>query len=109
MTFGEIIAGARKKLGISQKELASRIKREDGKAISPQYLNDIERGRRNPPSEHLVLQLAKQLKLPQDALVLAAGSLPSDIEDRIRRSRADPDKFEGVERAFQAFRREIKN
>jgi hypothetical protein len=47
-TFTTTGAGvkARKKLGISQKNLADRIKKEDGQSISPQYLNDIERDRR---------------------------------------------------------------
>jgi transcriptional regulator with XRE-family HTH domain len=39
-TFGRIIAEARKALVISQKDLAARINKEDGEAISPQYLND---------------------------------------------------------------------
>jgi transcriptional regulator with XRE-family HTH domain len=102
-TFGELIAEARKARGISQKDLAARIKREDGKAISPQYLNDIERDRRNPPSEHLILQLATELGLSKDYLVLAAGSLPRELEERMRG--ADP---KAVEKAFQAFRRQIK-
>ena len=54
MTFGETIAGARKDLGVSQRELAMRIVKEDGAPISPQYLNDIERNRRNPPGDHLL-------------------------------------------------------
>lgn len=108
MTFGEIVADARKKLGVSQKELASRIKREDGKPISPQYLNDIERDRRNPPAQYLIVQLAKELKLPQDYLVLAAGSLPKEIEERVRMSHSAPEGFEEVEKAFQVFRRGIK-
>lgn len=40
MSFGQIIAKGRKKLGIGQKTLAERIKKEDGQPISPQYLND---------------------------------------------------------------------
>lgn len=63
MTFGSYIADARKKLQMSQKELATRILREeDGESISPQYINDIERDRRNPTSDHLIQQFAKVLK-----------------------------------------------
>src|SRR5439155_24170381 len=103
MPFGQIIADARKALGISQKELAERIKKEDGEPISPQYLNDIERDRRNPPSEYLITQLAKELKLSKTYLLAAAGTLPQDLQQIVVDS--DP---KDVERAFQAFRKTIK-
>jgi len=104
MTFGHIIAEARKKLGLSQKDLALRIKKEDGSQISPQYLNDIERDRRNPPSEFLIAQFATELNLSKDYLILAAGSLPNDMTKKV--TGADPAK---VEQAFQAFRKQIKH
>lgn len=103
MTFGQIISGARKKLGLSQKQLAERIKKENGESISPQYLNDIERDRRNPPSEYLIAQLSKELKLSKDYLLLAAGTLPREVKEEL--SDSDPGD---VEQAFQAFRRKIK-
>ena len=43
ITFGEFITHRRKELGLTQKEVAARIKQDDGKALSVQYLNDIER------------------------------------------------------------------
>ena len=44
VTFGQAISKARKALGLSQKELAARVMKEEKTgAISPQYLNDIER------------------------------------------------------------------
>ena len=104
MTFGQIISGARKKLGWSQKELAARIKKEDREQISPQYLNDIERDRRNPPSEYLVSQFARELKLSKEYLLAASGALPEDLKEQV--SGAKP---EVVERAFQAFRRQIRS
>ena len=103
MTFGQVIAEGRKRLGISQKTLAANIKKEDGEAISPQYLNDIERDRRNPPSEYLIAQFAKELQLSKDYLLLAAGTIPKDIAARL--SDSDPEK---VDRAFRAFRKTIK-
>jgi transcriptional regulator with XRE-family HTH domain len=102
MSFGQIIAEVRKKLGMSQKQLAERVKKEDGEPISPQYLNDIERDRRNPPSEYLIGQFAKQLKLSKDYLMLAAGTLPE--EDKQKLSDSNP---EAVERALQAFRKQL--
>jgi transcriptional regulator with XRE-family HTH domain len=103
MSFGQIIADARKKLGVSQKELAEHIKKEDGDSISPQYLNDIERDRRNPPSEHLIGQFAKELRLSKDYLLLAAGILPQEVKEKL--SDSDPD---AIEQAFRAFRRQIR-
>jgi transcriptional regulator with XRE-family HTH domain len=106
--FGELISATRKSLAMSQREFAAKIKKEDGQPISMQYLNDIEHGRRNPPtSEHLMEQFAKALHLPKDRLMVTAGYLPSDIVEPIKRlSRTDPDKAETV---LRAFRRHLEN
>lgn len=103
-TFGRIVANARKAAGISQKDLAAKIRKEDGEAISPQYLNDIEHGRRNPPSEEIIEQFAKLLKLSPDYLIAAAGLLPEDVRDGLRGK--DP---ELIEKAFTAFRKALKS
>lgn len=103
MPFGQIIIDARKRLGISQKQLAERIKKEDGEPISAQYLNDIERDRRNPPSEHLIAQFATKLRLSKNYLMAAAGTLPDDLRQLVNDSSP-----QAVERAFQAFRKNIK-
>jgi transcriptional regulator with XRE-family HTH domain len=104
MSFGQIIADARRKLGISQKDLAKRIrKKEDGEPISPQYLNDIERDRRNPPSELLISQFAQELKVSKNYLMAAAGTLPEEFRRLVKDS--DPEE---VDRAFQVFRRQMK-
>ena len=101
MTFGQIIAEARKQAALSQKELAARVIKEDGSAISPQYLNDIERDRRNPPSEYLIGALAHQLHLDPGYLYYVAGQIPPDLRDGSRRP-------EEIQRAFVAFRRELQ-
>ncbi len=100
-TVGEAISRARKDLGISQKELARRIKKEGGSPISPQYLNDIERDRRNPPSSYLLDRFAEELGLPHDYLHFLARQLPEDI---------DPGDYEPgrVESAFKAFRKVLE-
>jgi len=103
MPFGQIIADARKKLGITQKDLAKRIKKEDGEPISPQYLNDIERDRRNPPSELLITQFARELKVSKNYLMAAAGTLPEEFRRLVKDS--DPEE---VDRAFQVFRRRMR-
>lgn len=101
MAFGQTIAEARKKAGLSQKDLAARIKKEDGAPISPQYLNDLEWGRRNPPSAHFLHQFAAELRLAEDYLAFEAGQYPEDLRDG-----AHPP--ETVQAAFRAFRRELK-
>jgi transcriptional regulator with XRE-family HTH domain len=102
VTFGRYIADARKKLQMSQKELASQILREeDDEPISPQYLNDIERDRRNPSSDHLIQQFAKALKIDADYLNYLAGKLPEEI----RRKNLSED---AVKAAFLAFRKPQK-
>ncbi|ALK09034.1 helix-turn-helix domain-containing protein [Blastochloris viridis] len=101
MTFGQAIAKARKAKGLSQKELAALImKDEEGGAISPQYLNDIEHDRRSPTSDHLIRQFATELKVDEGILFLLAGKIPDDL----RRQVTDPAK---AAVAFANFRRAI--
>jgi transcriptional regulator with XRE-family HTH domain len=101
MAFGQTIAEARKKAGLSQKALAARIKKEDGSPISPQYLNDLEWDRRNSPSPHFLHQLAAELHLPEEYLVVMAKQYPEDLHD-------GPHPPETVQAAFRAFRKELK-
>ena len=102
-TFGTLISEARRAKGLSQKELASKVKKEDGHAISAQYLNDIEHDRRNPPSENLIVQIAELLTVSKDILCIAAGTIPNDLQ---KMARSQPDK---IEQAFKAFRRAVKD
>jgi len=106
MSFGKVISEARKKANLSQKELAALLrKKEDDQPISPQYLNDLEHDRRNPPADHLIEQFAKHLKIEKDVLYFAAGELPADV----RESSVDLKKDrERVVKAYQAFRRELR-
>jgi transcriptional regulator with XRE-family HTH domain len=98
-TFGACIAEARKALKMSQKELAQKILlEEEEKSISPQYLNDIERDRRNPSSDHIIQQFAKVLKIDANYLHYLAGKFPDDIR-RMNLSAED------VKVAFTAFRK----
>ena len=101
-TFGRTIMETRKELGLSQKELAAHIQREDGTPISNQYLNDIEHDRRSPTGRHLIEQLAKVLKLGPDYLFFLAGQFPEDV----RRHTPDPEHFA---QAWSAFRRSLKD
>ncbi len=96
-SFGEIISEKRKEAGLSQKDLAARVCKEDGQAISPQYLNDLEHDRRNPPASHLIEQLASALKIEAVLLYHCAGELPPDLV-------CDSVEEETVVAAYKAFR-----
>ena len=100
MTFGEVIALHRKRLHMSQRELAAKILKEDGKAISPQYLNDIEHDRRGAPSSYLLSQFANALGVHRDFLEVVAGQLPEDL----RQDSHEPAK---VAKALRAYRRAL--
>ena len=63
-TFGEVIAEARKKAKLTQRQLAARVKNEEGRHISGPYLNDIEHNFRHPPRGYLLEQFAKELRDP---------------------------------------------
>jgi transcriptional regulator with XRE-family HTH domain len=99
-TFGQTITAARRSAGLSQKDLAARVYKEDGTPISPQYLNDLEHDRRNPPAEHMLAQFAALLGLEHDYLCFVAGQLPPDL----RQNSYAPER---VAVAFRAFRKSL--
>ena len=99
-TFGSAISNVRKENRWSLKDLSSRIRREDGQAISPQYLNDIEHNRRNPSSDHMVQQFADVLEIDSDWLYYLAGRFPEDI----RRQQFSEKE---VQKRIVAFRRHL--
>src|SRR6516225_9417841 len=100
-TFGEVIAEARKKAHLTQRQLAAQIKNEEGRGISGPYLNDIEHNYRHPPRGYLLEQFAKELDLDVDLLYFLAKQLPADL---------DPSKVseEQAIAAYRAFRRELQ-
>lgn len=100
MTFGSYIGEQRKKLRISQKDMAMRLIKDDGNPISAQYLNDIEHDRRNPPPEDIMRQISEHLQVSLEYLIFLSGELPSDL----RNTKATP---EMVNAAFSAFRKKI--
>jgi transcriptional regulator with XRE-family HTH domain len=95
MSFGETIVTRRKELEIAQKDLAKKLD------ISPQYLNDIEYGRRSPDSDDMIKKFAKELKLQEEVLYYQARKLPP--EDLVRDA-----SHEKIVNAMKAFRKTIK-
>ena len=70
--LGDIINEARRARRWSLRQLAEKIKKEDETPISPQYLNDIELNHRSP-STHVLRELARELDLEFDKLLLLSG------------------------------------
>lgn len=102
MTFGQAVAEARKAKKMSQKDLASRILKEDGTPISPQYLNDIERDRRNPPGDSFISRFAEVLEVPEEYFFFLAHEIPPKY-------RSDsPGNPARVLQAFEAFARSYR-
>lgn len=101
LTFGQYISKRRKELELSQKELAEKILKEDGSHISPQYLNDLERDRRNPPGEHLLHQFSVILDIDKDFLSYLTDGLPPDV----RKLSDDPQR---VAEALRVFRKTLR-
>jgi transcriptional regulator with XRE-family HTH domain len=100
-TFGDVIAEARKKANLTQRQLAARIKTEEGRAISGPYLNDIEHNLRHPPRGFLLQQFANELDLDVDLLYFLAKQMPFDVDtSKVSEKRAVA--------AYRAFRRELK-
>ena len=100
-SFGEFIAKQRKKLNLTQKQIAAGIKQDDSKPISAQYLNDIEHGRRGAPPDYVIAQLARLLRLQLDVLYFRSGRLPPDIRKR-------PVSDQQAAAACRALRRELR-
>lgn len=102
MTFGQAVSSARKKRQLSQKQLASMILKDDGRPISPQYLNDMERDRRNPPGELLLAQFARVLQVPEEYLYFLANEIPPKYRQ------VPPKDAAQVLEAFEAFARSYR-
>ena len=95
-TFGQRIREARKFAGVSQKEVAERLRRADGRRVLPPFLNDLEFDRRYPPEDTVIEQLAAILKIPADILYFYAEPLPQDL-----RHDADDECIMAACRAFR--------
>src|SRR5215469_2726657 len=100
-TFGEVIADARKKAKLTQRQLAARIKNGEGRHISGPYLNDIEHNFRHPPRGYFLEQFARELDLDVDLLYFLAKQLPVDLEQ------SKVSEEQGVA-AYRAFRRQLQ-
>src|ERR1700674_2375889 len=99
-SFGDYIAARRKALKLTQKDVALQLKKDDGIPISLSYFHDIEAGKRNPPNDQIIEQLATILEIPIDILYFRAERMPADFK-------RDDVPEERILAAYQAFRREL--
>jgi transcriptional regulator with XRE-family HTH domain len=77
LTFGDLIATARLNRGWTQNRLAEVV------GMSPQYLCDIERGRRTPAHLDVVKRFSAVLEINLDVLCWSVGLLPPDLPDNV--------------------------
>jgi transcriptional regulator with XRE-family HTH domain len=99
--LGDVVRDARQKKGMSLRQLGERLRKDDGSTMSPQYLNDIEHGRRNPPDEPILRQLAGVLDLDANTLCALAGREPKDVKKYLAEM---PEQSEVVGRLFRVAR-----
>lgn len=76
-SFGNKIKDARKSRGLSQRQLAEQVN------IDYSYLSKIERGKVDPPSEKVLLDIAEVLEIDNDELLYLAEKAPSDLDEVI--------------------------
>ncbi len=100
-TLGQFIVERRRELGLAGREVVAEVRNADGKPISIPYLVDLEHDRRKP-SDEVLEQLAKVLKVDADVLYSLAGRMPSDLTAESFKDAQE------LTAAWQAFRREVR-
>lgn len=87
LNFGEYIKSKRLEKGISLRELASKI------GISPSYMSDIEKGRRNAPNKEKVDKIAEvlfyseeEIEKLHDLAGLSKNTISTDLSSYIMES-----------------------
>jgi transcriptional regulator with XRE-family HTH domain len=74
MRFGKTLRDLREQAGLRLKDLADAMK------WSVVYLSDIERGRRNPPQDPKICEIAKILRVVPDLLLDSADEERGRVE-----------------------------
>src|SRR2546426_4371803 len=95
-TFGQVLTEARKKAGLTQREVAARLKRQDGRPVDPPYLNAVEHDHRYPPEDSLIEQIANIVGVSPDVLYFHPNRQPPDVK-----TEADQERVEAAYRAFR--------
>jgi len=77
LTFGEYLRNLRRNKGISQRDLAQSV------GVSFTYLSKIENEKLDPPSEQILIKIAKYINIDPDTLIIEAKKVPLEIQDII--------------------------
>jgi len=75
--FGKILKEKRMNTGLSLREFAGRV------GISPGYLSDLENEKVAPPSEKLILDMARTLGIEKDELLKAAEKVDPEVAEYV--------------------------
>jgi len=76
-TFGEMLREIRINAGVGLRELARLIDK------SPGYLSDVENGRVAPPSEEVLVHIARALSVDKQRLLIAARKVDPELSDYV--------------------------
>lgn len=83
--FGMFMENRRKAQGLSLRKIAMTLE------LSPAYVNDIEKGKRNPPGLKILIKIAELLRLSEDELEMAIDlasedrdEVPMDLQEYIK-------------------------
>lgn len=76
--FGPFLRSVREKLGKTMRQVA------DVLGVSVVYISDIERGRRNPPSEKMIKSMAEFLQISPEILLEKAAQEKGKVELEIK-------------------------
>jgi transcriptional regulator with XRE-family HTH domain len=75
--FGKILKENRMNAGLSLREFAGRIN------ISPGYLSDLENEKVAPPSENLIVEMARTLGIEKGDLLRAAEKVDPEVSEYV--------------------------
>ena len=78
-TFGETLRDMRLNAGVGLRELARLIDK------SPGYLSDVENSRVAPPSEEVLVNIARALSVDKQRLLIAAEKVDPELSDYVAR------------------------
>ena len=77
MTLGETIKNKRKVLGMTQKELASKVE------VDFSYISKIEKGNAKMPSKEVLAKVAQALELNENELYFRNNQIPDGVHQII--------------------------
>jgi transcriptional regulator with XRE-family HTH domain len=75
--FGDILRDLRLEAKVGLRELARRIH------TSPGYLSDVENGRTAPPSEKVIVEMARALNVDKQRLLAAARKVDPELSQYV--------------------------